>query len=137
MAWWVLELIKFFALIVLAVGLHQAIRRFGKSYVADIFRSTPRIGSNFLILADFAYYLIFAAYILFNLKFERQGDWATRVNASQLEQFVFSLAGICLIVGILHGLNVFVLPFIGGILALRERLGAGPQGSGSAKSTAE
>jgi hypothetical protein len=44
------------------------------------------------------------------------------VNSTQLEEFVFSLAGICLIIGILHGINVFVLPFIGGILALRERL---------------
>jgi hypothetical protein len=127
MAWWVLELIKFLALIVLAVGLHLSIRRFGKNYVTDIFRSTPRIGRNFLIMADFAYYLIFAAYILFNVKFEREKEWAAMVNASQLEMFVFSLAGICLIIGVLHGLNVFVLPFIGGILALRERLGAGPQ----------
>jgi hypothetical protein len=127
MAWWVLELIKFFALIVLAVGLHQAIRRFGKTYVNDIFRATSRIGRSFLVLADFAYYLIFVAYILFNVKFERQKEWALTVNASQLEQFVFSLAGICLIIGVLHGLNVFVLPFIGGVLALRERLGAGPE----------
>jgi hypothetical protein len=32
------------------------------------------------------------------------------------------LAGICLIIGILHGINVLVLPFIRGILSLRERL---------------
>ena len=37
------------------------------------------------------------------------------------------LAGICLIIGILHGINVFVLPFIGGILALRERLTVGTE----------
>ena len=47
------------------------------------------------------------------------------MNSMQLEEFVFSLAGICLIIGILHGINVFVLPFIGGILALRERLTVG------------
>ena len=122
MEWWVLEVIKFLSLIMLAVGLHQLIRRFGKNYVGDIFRSTPQIGRNFIILADFAYYLIFGAYTLFNVNFDRQTEWAATVNASQLEQFVFSLAGICLIIGILHGLNVFVLPFIGGILALRERL---------------
>ena len=44
------------------------------------------------------------------------------VNASQLENIVFSIAGSSLIIGILHGINVFVLPFIGSILALRERL---------------
>ena len=121
MEWWVLELIKFLALIVLAIGLHQLIRRFGKNYVGDIFRSTPQVGRNFIILADFAYYLIFGAYTLFNVNFDPQEDWVATVGASQLEEFVFSLAGICLIIGILHGLNVFVLPFIGGVLALRER----------------
>ena len=107
--------------------MHQMIRRFGKSYVTDIFRSTPLIGRNFLILADLAYYLIFTAYILLNVNFEREKEWAATVNAPQLEVFVFSLAGICLIIGVLHGLNVFVLPFIGGVLAFRERLGAESQ----------
>ena len=37
---------------------------------------------------------------------------------------MFSIAGICVIIGILHGLNVFVLPFIGRILALRVGVAA-------------
>ena len=132
MNWQILELLKIVVLIVLAIGLHQWIRRFGKSYTADIFESTPQIGATFLILADVAYYLIFAAYILFDVHFERvyrtlsDGTrldiWADQVNAAQLEHFVWSIAGICLIIGILHGLNVFVLPFIGSILALRKKL---------------
>jgi len=121
MDWWILELIKILALLVLAIVLHQLIRRFGKNYVDDIFRATPRIGRSFIILADFAYYLIFLAYTLFNVNFDLAEDWAVTVNSTQLEQFVFSLAGICLIIGILHGVNVFVLPFIGGVLSLRER----------------
>ena len=125
MDWWILEIIKIVALIVLAVGLHQTIRRFGKQYATDIFRVTPPIGRNFLILADIAYYLVFAAYILFNVNFDRQADWAATVNADQLEEFVFSLAGIGLIIGVLHGLNVYVLPFIGGVLSLRERMTQG------------
>ena len=125
MDWWTLEIIKIVALIVLAVGLHQTIRRFGKQYATDIFRATPPIGRTFLILADISYYLIFVAYILFNVNFDRQTDWAATVKADQLEDFVFSLAGISLIIGVLHGLNVFFLPFIGGILALRERLAQG------------
>jgi hypothetical protein len=35
------------------------------------------------------------------------------------------LVGCCLILGILHGIKALVLPFIGGILALRERLTVG------------
>ena len=122
MDWWVLELIKGFGLIVMAVGLHRLIRGFGKNYVSDIFRSTPQFGRNFLVLADVAYYLIFAAYTLFWVKLERPHEWADTVGAQQLEQFVFSFAGINLIIGVLHAGNVFFLPFIGGVLALRERL---------------
>jgi len=127
MDWWILELIKGLSLMILAVVLHRLIRGFGKNYVTDIFRFTPPIGRNFLVLADVAYYLMFAAYTLFWVKLERPSDWAAEVNASQLEQFVFSFAGISLIIGVLHGMNVFVLPFIGGVFALRERLGQGAQ----------
>ena len=67
--WQILELLKILALIILAIGLHNLIRRFGKNSTTDIFRSTPRIGTNFLVLADVAYYLIFAAYILLNVHF--------------------------------------------------------------------
>ena len=122
MDWWIGELLKGLALLILAFGLHQLIRRFGKNYVTDIFQSTPQIGRGFLILADVAYYLIFVAYTLFNVHFERAENWGDTVNASQLENIVFSIAGISLIIGILHGINVFVLPFIGSILALRARL---------------
>ncbi len=124
---WILGLIKGLSLMVLAVVLHRLIRGFGKNYVTDIFRFTPQIGRNFLVLADVAYYLMFAAYTLFWVKLNRPGDWAAEVNATQLEQFVFSFAGISLIIGVLHGMNVFVLPFIGGVFALRERLGQGAQ----------
>ena len=61
------------------------------------------------------------------VKLERPSGWAAEVNASQLEQFVFSFAGIPLMIGRLHGMNVFVLPFVGGVFALRERLGQGAQ----------
>ena len=127
MDWWILELIKGLSLIIFAVVLHRLIRGFGKNYVADIFRFTPQVGRNFLVLADIAYYLIFVAYTLFWVKLERPSDWAAEVNAPQLEQFVFSFAGISLIIGALHGLNVFFLPFIGGIFALRERFEQGAQ----------
>ena len=122
MDWWILELIKGVTLMIGAVALHRLIRGFGKNYVGDIFRLTPHIGRNFLILADIAYYLIFAAYALFWVKLEIPKKWAPEVNASQLEQFVFSFAGIFLIIGILHALNVFFLPLIGGIFAIRNRL---------------
>ena len=140
MDWQILESLKILVLIVLAVGLHQLIRRFGQTYATNIFESTPEIGRNFVVLADVAYYLIFAAYILFNVHFEkvdrmladgsRVEIWADRANAAQLTEAVSSIAGICLIIRILHGLNVFVLPFIGSILSLRKRLLEHPPESG-------
>jgi len=133
MNWVVLEFLKVMVLLVLAIGVHQLIRHFGKSFVAEIFETTPSVGRNFIVLADFAYYFIFAAYILFNLNFQRperhdaQGSvvgyrWDEVVGAAQVQDSVASIGGICLVIGILHGVNVFVLPFVGSVLALRARL---------------
>jgi hypothetical protein len=131
--WATLELIKVVLLVLLAVGLHQLIRRVGKGYAAEVFEATPHIGRAFTTLADMAYYLIFVAYILFNINVERparfdaQGNqvgfrWEETVSATQVQDSLGSIAGICLIIGLLHGINVFVLPFVGSVLALRAKL---------------
>ena len=139
MDWSTLEATKIVLLAILAVGLHQLIRHFGRSYAAEVFTSTPHLQRTFLVLADCAYYLIFAAYVLLNVHFERPprfdaaGNpvgyrWGETVSAAQLQESVFSIAGICLLIGVLHGLNVFVLPFVGSVLALRARLVQGRNG---------
>lgn len=122
MDWRVLEWLVVLVLVILAVGLHRLIRWYGKAYATDVFQATPQVGNNFLILADVAYYLIFLAYVLSNIHFQRPEKWLDTVSPIQLEQSVSRIAGICLIIGILHGFNVFVLPFIGGILAFRVKL---------------
>ena len=119
MDWQALELLKVVVLIVLAIGLHQFIRAFGKNYTASIFESTPEIERNFRVLADVAYYLIFAAFVLFNVHFEkvyrtlpngsRVDVWADQVNAAQLGEAVSSIAGICLVIGILHFVVYFAI----------------------------
>ena len=139
MDWSTLEIFKVIVLIALAVGLHQCIRRLGKHFAAAVFEATPQLGRHFVTLADYAYYLIFSAYILFNINIERpvrydaQGSpvghrWEQTVSAAQVQDSLTSLGGICLIIGVLHGVNVFVLPFVGSVLALRVRLmqGRGP-----------
>ena len=70
MDWWVLELMWFAGMVFLALWLGPFIRRFGKSYAADVFRANPRTGKSFIVLMDVAYYLIFFAFILFTVKFE-------------------------------------------------------------------
>ena len=122
MDWWVLELLWFALMVGLALWLGPFIRRFGKSYAADVFRANPRTGKSFIALMDVAYYLIFLAFILFTVQFEPAGGWEQTVNASQLRGTAVRLGGILLIVGVLHGLNVLLLPIIGRILTLNRQL---------------
>lgn len=122
MDWWILELMWFAGMVGLALWLGPFIRRFGKSYAADVFRANPRTGKSFIVLMDVAYYLIFMAFILFTVQFEPSGGWEQTVNADQLRATAVRVGGILLIVGVLHGLNVLVLPMIGRILTLNRRL---------------
>lgn len=122
MDWWILELMWFAGMMGLALWLGPFIRRFGKSYAADVFRANPRTGKSFIVLMDVAYYLIFFAFILFTVQFEPAGGWEDSVNADQLRATAVRVGGILLIVGVLHGLNVLTLPVIGRILTLNRRL---------------
>ncbi len=122
MDWWILELLWFVGMVGLALWLGPFIRRFGKSYAADVFRANPRTGKSFIVLMDVAYYLVFFAYILFNVRFEPDTDWQQSVNASQLRASTVRVGGILLIVGLLHGLNVLTLPVMGRIFTLNRRL---------------
>jgi hypothetical protein len=122
MDWWILELLWFGFMLGLAIWLGPFIKRFGKSYAADVFRANPRTGKSFIVLMDVAYYLIFFAFILFTVQFEPAGGWESTVNADQLRASAVRVGGILLIVGVLHGLNVLSLPIIGRILTLNRRL---------------
>ncbi len=122
MDWWILELLWFAFMVGLATWLGPFIKRFGKSYAADVFRSNPRTGKSFIVLMDVAYYLIFFAFILFTVQFEPSGGWEQTVNADQLRATAVRVGGILLIVGILHGLNVLSLPIIGRLLTLNRHL---------------
>ena len=122
MDWWILELISTGVLVGVALWLGPLIKRYGKSYAADVFRANPRTGKSFIVLTDFAYYLIFFAYILFTLSFEPKGGWAETVNAGQLQHETARLGGILLILGVLHGVNLLAMPVMGRLLTLNRRL---------------
>ncbi len=121
MPWWVIELITNSVLVALAVGLGPFIKRFGRSYAADVFRANPRTGKSYLVLTDVAYYLIFTSFVLFTVTFEEQFDWH-RSTGAQLKDEVARVGGILLIMGILHAANVVALPVIGGLLSNNRRL---------------
>ena len=122
MDWWILELLATGFLVGIAVWLGPFIKRFGKSYAADVFRANPGTGKSFIVLTDFAYYLIFLAYILFTVSFEPRTGWENTVNAAQMQHETARVGGIVLIIGILHGLNLVALPVIGRLLTLNRRL---------------
>ncbi len=122
MDWWVLELLTNAVLVGVALWLGPLIKRFGKSYAADVFRANPRTGKSFIVLTDIAYYLIFFSYILFTISFELKGDWGQAVEGSQLQHEVARVGGILLIMGVLHGMNLIAMPVMGRLLTLNRRL---------------
>jgi hypothetical protein len=122
MDWWILEIIAAVMLGTLALVLGPFIKRFGRSYAADVFRSNPSTGKSFIVLTDFAYYLIFTAYIAFTTTIDRPNDWPATVGAEQVQHNIIRLGGILLIIGVLHGVNLLVLPIIGRLLTLNRRL---------------
>jgi hypothetical protein len=122
MDWWILELITAGVLIIVVTVLGPLIKRFGKAYAADVFQANPRTGKSYLVLMDFAYYMVFFAYVLFVLKWEPDTGWADTVNADQMQASVVRLGGMILLMGLLHGLNVLTLPVIGRVFTLNRRL---------------
>ena len=122
MTWWMLELLTSAVLVTLVIVLGPFIKRFGRSYAAEVFRSNPSTGKSFLVLMDFAYYLIFGAYILFTPVFEQPNNWTDTVGAVQLQVELAKVGGIFLILGVLHTGNLLMLPIIGRLLTLNRQL---------------
>jgi hypothetical protein len=124
MSWWVIELVTNIVLVAIAVALGPFIKRFGRSYAADVFRANPRTGKSYLVLTDVAYYLIFTAFILFTVRFEEAADWqAARATLWQHE--LSRVGGILLIMGLLHTANVVGLPVIASLLTGNQRAARG------------
>jgi hypothetical protein len=122
MNWWILELVTAGALVAIVIVLGPFIKRFGRSYAAEVFRANPSTGKSFIVLMDFAYYLIFGAYVLFTLTFHPLVWWAPTVNAAQFKDETMKIAGILLLMGVLHGVNLLILPIIGRLLMLNRQL---------------
>jgi hypothetical protein len=122
MDWWILEIIFVVVLVGVVAVLGPLIKRFGRGYAADVFRANPRTGKSYLVLMDFAYYLIFGAYVLFVIKWEPDTGWDDQVNAEQIQASVVRLGGMLLLMGFLHGLNVLSLPVIGRLFTLNKQL---------------
>ena len=124
MPWWAMELLTTLILIGMAIWLGPFIKRFGRAYAADVFRANPATGKSYIVLTDIVYYLIFIAYILFTTHFEPDEGWGEIVNAAQFRGSVVRVGGILLIIGLLHGLNIVLMPVLGRLFSLNRRLDA-------------
>ena len=110
MPWWILEVAVVLVLIAIAVWLGPFIKRFGRAYAADVFHDNPLTGKSYIVLTDIVYYLIFAAYILFMVRFAPQESWGNEVSglvtAQQMASSAARVGGIPLVIGLLHGMNI-------------------------------
>ena len=104
------------------------IKRFGRAYAADVFHDNPLTGKSYIVLTDIVYYLIFTAYILFTVQFapaDSWNAWSGNVTASQAQFEVVRIGGILLVIGVLHGVNIVLMPILGRLFSLNRRLPAG------------
>lgn len=122
MDWWILEIVTTIVLVALVLLLGPFIKRFGRGYAADVFRSNPGTGKSFIVLTDFAYYLVFTAYVLFTVQVSRPRTWSATVGAQQIRDELVKVGGMLLLMGLLHGVNLLILPVIGRLLTLNKRL---------------
>lgn len=127
MPWWVLEVTTNLVLGVIALWLGPFIKRFGRAYAADVFHDNPLTGKSYIVLTDIVYYLIFAAYILFTVRVAPSDGWSAvqpieDVTAGQVTFELMRIGGILLIIGVLHGLNIVLMPVLGRLFSLNRRL---------------
>lgn len=124
MSWWVIELITNAVLVTIVLVLGPLIKRFGRAYAGDIFRGNPRTGKSYLVLMDVAYYLIFAALILFTVTLSPPSEWRAGPDpvGNQIQTELARVGGMLLLMGVLHGLNVLSLPLVGRLLGLSRQM---------------
>jgi hypothetical protein len=106
----VMELIETIALVSLVAVLGPAIRRFGRGYAHDLWRTTPELPTALLRLLDVAYLLVFGGYILLTPYFDF--GRSTAVVAEQVEDMLQRVGGLLLIMGLLHAATIMTLPLI-------------------------
>ena len=130
MPWWILELATNVVLIGIALWLGPFIKRFGRAYAADVFHDNPQTGKSYIVLTDIVYYLIFTAYILFTIRVDAPVYYMGEVHPDLVKVELVRIGGILLIIGVLHGLNLVIMPVLGRLFSLNRRLPPRDPGDG-------
>ena len=126
MPWWILEVATTLVLVAIAVWLGPFIKRFGRAYAADVFHDNPLTGKSYIVLTDIVYYLIFAAFILMTANFAPiwDNELTGVVTAEQVQACVLRIGAILLVIGLLHGVNIVLMPVLGRLFSLNRKLSA-------------
>jgi hypothetical protein len=126
MPWWILEVATTLVLVAIAVWLGPFIKRFGRAYAADVFHDNPLTGKSYIVLTDIVYYLIFAAFILMTANFAPiwDNEISGLVTAEQVQASVLRIGAILLVIGLLHGVNIVLMPVLGRLFSLNRKLSA-------------
>ena len=106
----VMELIETIALVLLVAVLGPSIRRFGRGYARDLWRSNPDTADALVRLLDVSYLLVFGGYILLTADFDFES--ATIGIAQQLEDLGWRIGGLLLTMGLLHAGTIMTLPVV-------------------------
>ena len=122
MPWWILELATNAVLIGIALWLGPFIKRFGRAYAADVFHDNPQTGKSYIVLTDIVYYHNFTAYILFTIRVDAPVYYMGEVHPDLVKVELVRIGGILLIIGVLHGLNLVIMPVLGRLFSLNRRL---------------
>jgi hypothetical protein len=129
MPWWILEVATTLVLVAIALWLGPFIKRFGRAYAADVFHDNPLTGKSYIVLTDIVYYLIFAAFILMTANFAPiwNNEFTGLVTPEQVQASVLRIGAILLVIGILHGVNIVLMPVLGRLFSLNRKLSAEQQ----------
>ena len=108
---WALEVLIIMAQVVLVLTVGPTLRRFGKPFIADVFRFDPDTGHRFVALLDIAFYLFFFGVVLVRPNFEGWGE--TVILGDDAWEWAARFALFLLVMGIAHVSTVGFLPLIG------------------------
>jgi hypothetical protein len=130
MSFWSVEVLMTGVMAASVLTLGPAIRRFGNAFEGDIFGSRPSTGRSFLALMDVAFYLTFGAYTFMTLQYAPPMDVLGVEHVAGWVAWEFQrLAGLFLLMGVLHAVTMVVLPAVGLVFSAnvrrtrRDRLG--------------
>jgi hypothetical protein len=108
---WALQLLVTATQVIVVVSLGPTLRRFGKPFIADLFRLQPSTGIQFLNLLDIAFYLFFTGQILQSIHLDRLDRTVALGFSGWL--WVQEVAVLLLIMGVAHAVTIAVLPIVG------------------------